>query len=276
MINATGNRMTMEIKRMAALGKAVSDTQVTISTGKRIQRPSDDPVAAARVASLRRAQADTATWSANTAVGVSLASQADTVLTGVSDRMVRVSELMVAGANGAISQADRNSLALEIRGIAAEIDSLAAQRTSFGQPLFSTGPALGLRVTQDLVLAPVPDRATVFSPAGVSLSQTLIDAATALEAGLPAPIGASLGTVEQAVSHVADMRSRIGSTAARFDTLREQQASQRIELSAERSDLEDTDLSEAIALLNAQTITLEAAQAAFARINRQSLFDLLG
>lgn len=276
MINATGNRMTMEIKRMAALGKAVSDTQVTISTGKRIQRPSDDPVAAARVATLRRAQADAATWSANTAVGVALTGQADTVLSAVSDRMARVSELMVAGANGAISQADRNSMALEIRGIAAEIDSLADQRTSFGQPLFSARPALGLRVTQDLVLAPVPDRATIFSPAGVSLSQSLINAATALEGGVPAQIGTALGTVEQAVSHVADMRSRIGNTAARFDTLREQQASQRIELSAERSDLEDTDLSEAIALLNAQTITLEAAQAAFARINRQSLFDLLG
>jgi flagellar hook-associated protein 3 FlgL len=268
--------MTMEIKRMAALGKAVADTQVTISTGKRIQRPSDDPVSAARVATLRRAQADQATWSANTDIAASLSGQADDVLSTASDRMLRVSELMVAGANGAMSQADRNSLALEIRSIAAELDSLANERTSFGQPLFSTGTALGIRVAQDLVLAPVPDRATVFSPGGISVTQRLIDAATALESGIPAQINANLATVEAAVSHVADMRSRIGSTAARFEALQEQQASQRIEIKAERSALEDTDLSEAIALLNAQTITLEAAQAAFARINRQSLFDLLG
>jgi flagellar hook-associated protein 3 FlgL len=40
--------------------------------------------------------------------------------------------------------------------------------------------------------------------------------------------------------------------------------------------LEDTDLTAAIARLNAQQLTLDAAQAAFARINRRSLFDLLG
>jgi flagellar hook-associated protein 3 FlgL len=40
--------------------------------------------------------------------------------------------------------------------------------------------------------------------------------------------------------------------------------------------LEDTDLSAAIAKLNSQTITLEAAQAAFARINRRTLMDILG
>ena len=40
--------------------------------------------------------------------------------------------------------------------------------------------------------------------------------------------------------------------------------------------IEDTDIVSATAKLNAQTITLEAAQAAFARINRRSLFDILG
>jgi flagellar hook-associated protein 3 FlgL len=40
--------------------------------------------------------------------------------------------------------------------------------------------------------------------------------------------------------------------------------------------LEDTDLTQAIATLNAQTLTLDAAQAAFARINRRTLMDILG
>ena len=35
------------------------------------------------------------------------------------------------------------------------------------------------------------------------------------------------------------------------------------------------DLESAIALLNAQDLTLSAAQAAFAKINRQTMFDLL-
>ena len=50
---------------------------------------------------------------------------------------------------------------------------------------------------------------------------------------------------------------------------------QDIDLAAERTNLEATDISEAVAQLNAQTLTLEAAQAAFARINRRTLLDLL-
>ena len=42
-----------------------------------------------------------------------------------------------------------------------------------------------------------------------------------------------------------------------------------------RSGLEDTDLTETIARIQSKLLSLEAAQAAFARINRQSLFDLI-
>jgi flagellar hook-associated protein 3 FlgL len=57
--------------------------------------------------------------------------------------------------------------------------------------------------------------------------------------------------------------------------LQESAALRAISLSEERSGLEDTDLSSAIADLNGMTMTLEAAQAAFARINRRTLMDFL-
>ena len=48
MINAVGNRMTREIARQSKLADALERTQIQISTGKRLQRMSDDPVAARR------------------------------------------------------------------------------------------------------------------------------------------------------------------------------------------------------------------------------------
>ena len=48
-----------------------------------------------------------------------------------------------------------------------------------------------------------------------------------------------------------------------------------VEIADERQSIEETDLETAIAQLNAQNLTLEAARAAFARVNQQSLFDLL-
>ena len=50
MINAVGNRMTREIARQSKLADALERTQIQISTGKRLQRMSDDPVAARRIA----------------------------------------------------------------------------------------------------------------------------------------------------------------------------------------------------------------------------------
>jgi flagellar hook-associated protein 3 FlgL len=67
----------------------------------------------------------------------------------------------------------------------------------------------------------------------------------------------------------------IGQRGQRLQSLREASRAQDIDFAVERSELESTDISEAIALLNAQTLTLDAAQAAFARINRRTLLDLL-
>ena len=79
MINATGNRMSAEIARQSRLARAVAETQLAISTGKRIARASDEPAAAARVATLQRGQSNEAAWARNFDLGMSLSSQADGV-----------------------------------------------------------------------------------------------------------------------------------------------------------------------------------------------------
>jgi flagellar hook-associated protein 3 FlgL len=57
MINATGNRMMREITRQSKLADQVDRTQIQISTGKRLQRASDDPVSARRIATIGVTQA---------------------------------------------------------------------------------------------------------------------------------------------------------------------------------------------------------------------------
>ena len=52
MINAVGNRMTREIARQQKLADQIERTQIQISSGKRLQRMSDDPVSARRIATI--------------------------------------------------------------------------------------------------------------------------------------------------------------------------------------------------------------------------------
>lgn len=275
MINSTGNRLTMEIRRQSNLAQQIARTQIEVSTGRRIQTASDDPVAAARVATIRQAQSDDAVWKANLSLGGSLAAQADGVLQTMSERLARAQELIVAGASQSLSPSDRQSVGLELRGIADEIDSLVATRSSLGEPLFSVVQPPAIRFGEATVFAPVPARADIFEVGGTAISGLVRTAATSVEGGNGGQIAASLTAIKGSVDQIADANADIGVRAARIERLRETLATRGIEYASERSGLEDTDLSEAIARLNAQTITLEAAQAAFARINRQTLFDIL-
>jgi len=275
MINAVGSRMMIEINRQKSLARAVSDTQVSISTGKKIQRPSDDPVAAARVDVIARAQANSKAWETNLDTGLSLNSQADTAVTGMADRMALARELVLAGSNGTLAQTDRNTIATQLDGIAEELDGLVARKSANGQPLFAPGTALSVRYDENTVFAPLPSQAQVFDVGGVSLSQMVRDAATALRSGSAPAIGASLTTLDTGVTKTADALGDIGQRGRRLQSLQEASRAHDIDLASERTDLEATDISEAVAKLNAQTLTLEAAQAAFARINRRTLLDLL-
>jgi flagellar hook-associated protein 3 FlgL len=274
-ISATGNRMTSEIARQSKLAQDISRTQISISTKKRIQIASDDPVAAARVATITRAQSDNTTYSGNLSLGASLASQADSALGALSDHMTRARELMIAGASSTATAADRATYAQELRGIAADVAELRATKTSLDQPLFSTGAPTQFRVANGVLVTPVDSAANIFERSGVALTQDLTDAAAALEGGNATTIGTALDRIGTAVSHVADAAGDQGVRAARIDKLIDRNSATAIDMAAERSGLEDTDLTSAIAQLNAQQLTLDAAQAAFARINRRTLFDIL-
>ena len=274
-INATGNRMTTEIARQSRLAGAIARSQIAISTGRRYEVASDDPVAAARVAKLSRDQANEATWKGNLTLGASLAAEADTALSALSDHMLHARELMTAGASGTASIEDRRTYATELRALARDVIGLRQTTSSLGTPLFSPAAPLPLRAGSSTVIVPTAGAAAVFDIQGVALDQQLQDAADVLEGGDAMRIGASLDQLGTAITHVADAAADQGVRAKQIDGLLDRNAARAIDIASERSGLEDTDLTTAIAQLNAQQLTLDAAQAAFARINRRSLFDLL-
>src|SRR5690606_31843953 len=137
MINATGNRMTREIARQSQLADRINDLQIQVSSGKRLQRASDDPVAARRIATIGIAQASGATWAANVASASAQVSQADAALGSISNLLVRARELALSAASDTMNASDRASVAAELAGITDEIDGIAARRDANGEPLFA-------------------------------------------------------------------------------------------------------------------------------------------
>lgn len=274
MINAVGNRMTREISRQQRLASDIEKTQIQISSSKRLQRMSDDPVASRRISTITAAQSSMSNWQLNLTTASGMVSQGESVMKSVSALLQRVNDLSMTAVNGTMDASSRQTISAEIQSIADEIDNLTASRGSNGEPLFSAIPHV-MRFDTDIAFAPLPAAGDVFAINGVSLSASLRDVANNIATGNEAGMGTDRDVVMNMIGHVADQHAGIGLAAGRLDRIAESLDLRAISVKDERSGLEDTDLAEAISLLKAQDLTLSAAQATFAQINRRTLFDIL-
>jgi flagellar hook-associated protein 3 FlgL len=93
---------------------AMANTQLQISTGRRVNQPSDDPTAAAQER-LRLSELSGITGSQSSVESAQTAlNSSESSLEGVRSVLSRANELALAGANGSLSQADRVTIANEI------------------------------------------------------------------------------------------------------------------------------------------------------------------
>jgi flagellar hook-associated protein 3 FlgL len=278
MITGTRHRLTLEINRQSRIAQEIARGQAEIATTKRILAPSDDPIGAARVSELARAQANEDTWLRNIDTGLALAARSDTVLQSVELNLQRANELMIKASTGTLSDANRTTIATELRGLAEELAGLRDSRDPRGEPLFRTNGALEIPVSPGVRIAPVADRASIFE-APLDLVAAISAAATAITEPDPATrkaaSQAALANIGLGVTQVANARADQGVRANRLDALREGLENSAVQLEEQRSAIEGTNIPEAIARLESRRISLEAAQAIFARLNKSSLFDLI-
>ncbi|TVV70930.1 flagellin [Sphingomonas solaris] len=285
MIGATRFRVTAEINRQSRLASDISRAQTDISSEKRLQTASDDPSASARVGDIRRKQANEAAWAANADTAAAVANTADSSLKLVSTGLDRARELMIAGSSATASAADRASYATELRGIVADFESYSKQTDSRGIAIFPEDMPIAIPIGRGISLSATTTKAEAFGNVPTAngptdLATILNAAAAAIEmpdgAARTAAVNASVTDIASATSHVADVHAGQGLRAAQFDAASTRLADSKVTLQEERDSLEGTDIPATVARLQSKLVTLEAAQAAFARISKQTLFDLLG
>ncbi len=112
-------------------------TQNQLSTGKRIDSPSDDPIGAARLIGLSESAKTTAQYQDNILTARTRLELEEDALGSVGDALLRVRELAVAGQNTTYGLQERTALALEIRQLAGEVIGLANRKQANGQYMFS-------------------------------------------------------------------------------------------------------------------------------------------
>ena len=278
----------------------IQRTQQQVSSGKKILDPSDDPAGTTRVMSLSDTENITQQYQSNIINLRNRLEAEEAVLSAGGDVMQRINELAVEGLNDALSANDRQSIAKEVRQLTDEMVGLANRKDGSGEYLFAgtrtrTKPfeadnAGGfvyqgdqgqrqIRVAPDRLIAAgntgfdvfmkIPDGNGGYS----SAFSTLYQLASDLEADNPNQD--TIGKVNLVIDHFLTQRSDVGARQNALDSQEKTNDVLVLQLRQTRSDIEDVDIVEAAARLSQQTLSFQAAQQAFVRVQGLSLFNFL-
>jgi flagellar hook-associated protein 3 FlgL len=112
-------------------------TQQQLSAGRRMLAPSDNPVAAAQALRTEQSRALGVQYAANQGSARDSLALAESVLAEAGGAIQEARVRLVQAANATLSDADRRSLAAELRGRFEQLLALANSRDGNGQYLFS-------------------------------------------------------------------------------------------------------------------------------------------
>ena len=285
-------------RSIAALRTRAEGLQGDLARGERLTRSSQDPVAAARLRALSRAD----TLAAVDAEAANRASAdlqlADDALSGFANAIGRVRELATQAATGTLNPGQRAAIGQELAQINAGLLSLANARDSAGHALFggeSAGLAYTLDTSGNAVYAGTASAGSLDLGDGQSVTRgvtgpeflnfgttdlfaTIKGLSDALQGGVADPAGAArtaLTALDTGLSTVTTAQTLVGARLNVID-LATNRASQRGEARAiEEAAVGGTDIAATVTRLQQTMTVLEASQASFARLSGLSLFDLI-
>ena len=280
------------------MGAEIQQMQKKIATGKNIQKPSDDPVLAARASVLSDQLAQTEQYIRNIEVSYVKLGMADNVLDQTANLMTRAYELATK-ARSDTNESGRSAIVIELEGILEAIRDLANSKDPNGSALFGGYKVEGnpfvadaqgntqyqgdrgthsVKISESLRMATTLDGATVFQRVQVSSGhRSVFEMFDTMISDLKAGDVSNLPITDlsDAVGHIADQRSLIGGEMNKADNQTALLANRKLLLTENIGDMEDADLAEIVTRLQSLMISKDAAQQAFTRISQMNLFDFL-
>ncbi|CAM3442351.1 flagellar hook-associated protein FlgL [Nocardioides dubius] len=270
----------------------LAQSQEQLSTGRRLNRPSDSPgdtIAAMRV---RGEQAALAQHTRNAEDGMGWLNQLDGALSSITSQVRRARDLALQGANEGMSSASaREALAVEVDQLR---ESLIATANSqyLGRPVFggitagaSAYDASGAWVGQagavnrtignGVSIAVNVNGPDVFGVDGASLFDELESLSNSLRAGDTAGIQTSITELNTRQDAIITTQAGVGIRAKRVEQVLTDATSSDLSLTSRLSDLEDADLIKAAIDVKLQEVAYQSALATSARVLSNSLLDYL-
>ncbi len=263
-----------------------------LSTGRRVNLPSDDPAAEAAMLGENSQSAAVDQYTASSDSLTDVLNTANSTLDSVTTLLQRAVSLGVEGANGTNNQTDLNSIAEEVSGIQSQILSLA--NTSYaGQYLFS-GTATGtapyvadasdptqidyvgnseqnqVQIGTGLSVASNLPGSSIFSQSGANVFAALQSLVTALQSGDSSSIATAETSVSNSLNAVDTAQVFYGNTVNELTTNETYLSQEKLNIATYENTLVSSDTATAATDVTQAETVLNATIAAAAQINQQA------
>lgn len=271
---------------------AMQKLQNQLSSGKVVTRPSEDPLLVSKIMDLRNTISTNEQYNRTITDTIGWVDTQDGALQGAISTVQRIRELVIYGANGTLSNDDRNAIAEEVKVKVGELADVL--NTNFdGRYIFSGTKTTDKPFTPDLKyqgnnnninreistgveveLAVNGDEFT--RQDGQELGVLLEEIITALENGdSEALSGKLLGDLDKHLDNILSFRSKIGAISNRLEAAKERNEAENLNLKNLLSQREDIDLAQKYTEANTLNSVYLASLSIGAKILQPSLLDYL-
>jgi flagellar hook-associated protein 3 FlgL len=303
--------MTERITSMMAASRTINDinqalnrmarTQTELSTGKRINQPSDDPYGASLAVQLNGQLAGITSYNRNVSDGSAWAAQSDSSMSAINNIVQRVRELVVSAGNGTNSSANLQSDAAEVNQLidavkqsanasgtagyifsgtatttapyqAGAVDTYAGNAGAINRTI---GPGTSLQVNSDISQVLGNGQAA----ADGKLLNTLRDIAQHMQNGTVADTnalrGADLQNLDANLGTLQQMQVSVGATENRLQLATSRLQDMESGATQQLSDAQDADMAQTAIDYSTEQASFTAALQVGAKIVQSSLMNFL-
>ena len=275
----------------------LQQTQQQLSSGRRLNRPSDSPTDTAAAMRLRGEQTRTEQLGRDVDDGLTWLGSADSTMTQASSLVLRVRQLLVAGKNGTNGPSERAALASEVDELRQSLIGLGNTQY-LGRPIFAgtqdvpaafdattgaylgNGDAVQRNVSADGsaqvgVSLPGPEVfSTLFKGSGADPG-LLTRISDALRAGDGTAMDTALDDLDRASQTMQNAQSLVGTRYNRLLGVQSRGEAQLDAVGASLATTENIDLPKTIFDMQLQQTAYQAALGSAAKIIQPSLVDFL-
>lgn len=270
---------------LAASNHAQGKSLEKLSTGLRINRASDDAAGLSVSEQLRTQVRGLGRARSNAQDGIALLQIAEGAGNEISDILQRMRELAIQSANDTLTSTDRSYLDQEFTALTDEIDRIANSSQYNGQTLVAGGSSSFGGVGSASSVLHIGANAA----AGVDNLTIEIDGITAGALGLTgalAPVGVStqaaslavIGTIDDAITSVNNMRSDVGAYVNRLEHAINNISNQEFNTQDAESRIRDVDFATESTQFTKSQILTQSATSMLAQANAvpQGALSLIG